>query len=189
MANRVYAVFAMKILENTPDRLVAVERPWFLAAMLAGFSVAVGYGLITDWAGMGWPTRALLLFLGAALLLVLHYFVHWVRAEFNRGIGRIEISRRGPFYETRRQYSLKYLNRVRVDENNSEGVTYRIVLEFDEAMLAEMDPARRADLEKQQRRGLRQAAPHEVPLTSYYSGVTNAGETARVLNEWVGVGA
>ena len=145
----------MKIIQNTPDRFVIVERPWFLAAMFMLFTAAIVNGLVTTWAEMELAERALLVGLALLLPLGAHYFVHWVRAEFDRTTGRIDIFRRGLLSRQHHTYSLRYLNRVLVEEQNNEGATWRAVLVFDKAMLSEMEPARRERLENEQARRIR----------------------------------
>lgn len=179
----------MKVIHNTPDRFVIVERPWFLASVFFMFTVAVLYALATSGAEMDIPERALLISFAILLPLGARYFIHWVRAEFDRTTGRVDIYRRGFFYDQHRNYSLRYLKRVLVEENNHEGVTRRAVLVFDEAMLSEMDPARRDRLERLKSQGFRQAAAHEAPLTVYYSSVSNVQGAAKALNAWLGVAA
>lgn len=179
----------MQIIQNTPDRLVVVEHPWFFAAILALFTAAIVNGLVTSWLEMELAERTLLVGLVIMFPLGAHYFVHWVRVEFDRITGRIDITRRGLFHHQHRTYSLRYLNHVRVEEHNDEGVTYRAVLVFDEAMLAEMEPARRARLEKRKSQGLRQAAANEAPLTAYYSSTSNVKAAVMAVNQWLGAPA
>lgn len=179
----------MKVIHNTPDRFVIVERPWFLASVFAMFTAAVLYALLTTGSEMDFAERALLTSFAVLLPLGARYFVHWVRAEFDRTSGRVDIFRNGLFYNQHRNYSLRYLKRVLVEENNHEGVTRRAVLIFDEAMLSEMDPARRERLERLKSQGFRQAAAHEAPLTVYYSSVSNVQGAAKALNEWLGAPA
>ncbi len=179
----------MKITQNTPDRFVVVERPWFLAAIFMLFTAAVIYGLVTDWTGMELAERALLIGFAIVLPLGAHHFIHWVSAEFDRTTGRVDIFRRGFLRDQHRTYSLRYLKRALVEEYNNEGVTYRAVLVFDEAMLAEMDPSRREQLERRKAQGFRQAAANEAPLTAYSSSTSDVKSTAKALNEWLGAPA
>lgn len=176
----------MKIIENTSDRLVIVERPWFLAAIMVLFTAAVVHGLATGWADMEISERAILTCFAFLLPLGLHCFVHWVRAEFDRTTGRVDVSRRGLFYDQHRTYALQHLKSARAEVQNHEAATWRAVLEFDKRMLAEMEPARRERLERLNAQGFRQAAANEAPLTAYYSSISNAENVAKTLNDWLG---
>ena len=176
----------MKVVQNTPEQFILEERPWFFAAIMALFAWAAVYGLVTTWAKIELTERALLAGLAMLFLAGAHYFIHWVRAEFDRTTGRIDVVRRGLFYARRRTYSLRYLNQVLVEEQSGEGATYRAVLVFDKAMLSEMDPERRERLERRKSQGLRQAAAHEAPLTVYYSSISDVKSVAKALNTWLG---
>ena len=179
----------MKIIENTHERLCIVERPWGLAGMLTVFSVVLIIGSVTHWAEMEWFVRALMVSWAVGLPLALHFFVHWVRADFNRLTGRIDIARRGPFYARRDVYPLRHFKRARADERKDDGVSYRLVFMFDEAMLDEMEPGLRARLERKRRRGFREVGPGDVPFTSYYSSAINAHDAAAKINAWADAAA
>jgi len=179
----------MKIIHNTSERLIIVERPWFLAAILILFTAATVNGLVTTWAEMKIAERALLAGLAVGMPLGAHHFVHWVRAEFDRTTGRVDIFRRGLFHNQHRTYSLRYLNRARVEAQSHEDATWRAVLVFDKAMLAEMDPERRERLERRKSQGFRQALANEAPLTAYYSSTSDVKGAVTALNRWLGATA
>lgn len=178
----------MHIAEHTPARMVIVEKPWFLTALLVAFMLAVGYALWTEWARLDWPVRLLLFGFLVGLPVILRTYVHFVRAEFDRESARISVRRTGIAYHRQAVWPLNLFTHARVDEQVSEGRTERVVLVFDEAVLDIIDPVERARLIAAHRRGFRQAAPHEAPLTAYYSGVANAATIVATINEWAGVG-
>ncbi|MEM8935456.1 MAG: hypothetical protein AAGC77_03520, partial [Pseudomonadota bacterium] len=103
-----------------------------------------------------------------------------------RFAGRIEVGRRGLFYREYRDLPLEHLNRARMDEGDSgDGKTYRLVLEFDDAVLAEIDPVERDALERRRTQHARDAGVVDIPFTAYYSGVTNAEEIGDDINAWL----
>jgi len=176
----------MRIIEQNSDRLILREQPWLLSGLLVLFTIAVAYGLVTSWAEEGWGVRGVLLFWTVILPFGLHYFVHWVRIDFDRLTGRIDILRRGLLFESRRSWPLKRLARAQLQEMRDEGVTTRVVLVFDQAMLSEMDPGERQRLARLKARGFRQAAPNEVPLAGYFSGGAGGKSVAGAINRWIG---
>ncbi len=175
----------MKIVEQNPSRLLLAEHPRFLAGLFALMILALGYMLFDQWDDMGTPERGLVVFLLMLFPVIMHFSVHWVDVRFSRAVGRIEIIRRGLFYNRTRSYRLDLFERARLDTNSSGdgGDTYRVVLIFDEAMVSEMPADLRDEIERQTRRGFRQTPPHEVPLTYYYSS-TEPLDIIKSINGW-----
>lgn len=162
----------MKVVEESPSRLVVEERPIFLAAIMALFTLVAAYGVIKDWRNLEWPVRAILIGFAVGIPVLTRYFVHWVNATFARATGRIEITRRGFLYDKLEVYPLRRLKKARRDiSSDSDGVTERVTLVFDEMMLDELEPERKARLLKASARGFRSAKANEAPLTAYFRAV------------------
>lgn len=176
----------MKIAEKNHSRLVLAEHPLLTAGLLVFSTLVLVYMLVDQWQEMGWPERSVVMAILCALPVITHFSIHWVDVYFSRALGRIEIRRRGLFYNQKRAYRLALFERARIDTNSSGdgGDTHRVVLIFDDAMVGEMPPDLRQEVEKQTRRGFRQTPPHEVPLTYYYTGGGNAEEMVAAINAW-----
>ena len=178
----------MKIAEQNHSRLVLAEKPRFLAGTLFLMAGVLGWMLWNQWSNMDLAARGVMLFMLTTMGVVIHFSVHWVEVRFSRALGTIEISRRGVVRNDQRRYRLDHFDRARLDESSSnDGTTYRVVLVFDEAMVAEMPADLRDNIQKQTRRGFRQTPPHEVPLTYYFSGGENAEQKiVDAINDWAG---
>ncbi len=157
-----------------------------LSAFLLMFVVYLVRAVMLDWSTFSMTERAALLGVASVMAAVLHFHIHWVRAEFDRASGRIEITRRGLIYRKREVYSLKALESVRIDQSSdSDGDSHRVVLVFSDRMLAELDPAERDRLVSRHKQGFRQVPPNEVPLTLYFSGISSPQDAALALNRWI----
>jgi hypothetical protein len=178
----------MKVAAPSPDLLVAEERPIAIVGILALF--ASGLCLAAFRAAQAGETRTALL-VGAfatVVALVLVFTAPFVRAEFSRATGRLEIVRRGLFGERCNVYPLARLRQAREELSEAGGSSGRLVLVFAPAMLDEIDPHHRAELERAQARGLRHGPLNEIPFTYYYSGLSDAGAAAAAINAWIGRG-
>lgn len=174
----------MKIVEQTDNKLVLAERPYIFAGLLAVFSAAAWYGVISDWSTLKWPQRAILIFWGLSIPAILKYMVHWVWIEFDKTLNRITIWRTGIGYRKHERYPLKSLHGVRVDQGEAENSTSRIVLSLDEDYLSTLPAAERAKLARNVKRGFRTVAANDVPLTRYYSARRNENEIAKTILTW-----
>ncbi len=179
----------MRVVEKNPGRLVLAEHPRFVAALFLMFILALAYALFDQWHTMDGATRGIIIFMLASLPIIMHFSIHWVDVRFSRALGRIQIIRRGLFYNRKRSYRLDQFERARLDTNSSgDGAdTYRVVLIFDEAMVNDMAPDLRHEVEKLNRWGFRQTRSHEVPLTYYYSS-TEPLDILKTINEWAQAG-
>ncbi|MCB1506526.1 MAG: hypothetical protein KDJ47_16245 [Hyphomicrobiaceae bacterium] len=176
----------MKIIENTHQRLVIVERPWFLAAMLVFFAGFFAYATAVNWDQM--PTLARIGFsvVPLAALMLLFATVRWVHVEFDRTLGRVTISRSAMWWGQRKQYALKDLEDVRADEDG-EGGSYRVVLSFSNDILARMDRKEHERLERRWQRGFRTIPPTDVALTAYYASNIDGPRISAEIRSWTGL--
>ena len=176
----------MKIAEQNHSRLVITERPWLLAGFLALMASVLGGLLFNEWSTMDFIARGVMISMLTILVVIIHFTIHWVDIRFSRALGTIELSRRGIVRNEQRRYRLDHFEHARLDESSSsDGTTYRVVLVFDDAMVAEMPDDMRDDIQKQTRRGFRQTPPNEVPLTYYFSGGERAErKIVDAINNW-----
>lgn len=158
-----------------------------LTGALTAFFGAVAYGLAAEWRDLTTAVRWVLLFWLVALPAGLHFLAQWVRADFIRTAGRVEVARRGIFGRRLEVYPLAHFQRARVDENRHEGVTRRLVFEFANEALETLDPDTRAVADRRRKLGTVSSGTLDVPFTAYYSGVTNAEAAAAAINEWAGI--
>ena len=177
----------MKIAEQNHSRLVITERPWFLAGFLGLMAGILAWLLWDEWSNMELVARGVMVFMLTIILVIIHFTVHWVDVRFSRALGTIELSRRGIVRNEQRRFRLDHFEHARLDESSSsDGTTYRVVLVFDDAMVAEMPGDVREDIQTQTRRGFRQTPPNEVPLTYYFSGGERAErKIVDAINAWV----
>lgn len=182
----------MRIVADTPERLIIKERPVIIAAMMALLFMSASASAVLGWERMAPAARVTAVALAIAVALIARLFIHWVTVDFERASARVEIARRGLFFYGGESYSLKHLEGARLDKasdpdrrSGADGASWRVVLVFSERMLGEPDRA-----EWKRRRGSRwgSARPNEVPLTSYYSAKANAEEVVFAINRWVGTG-
>lgn len=174
----------MRITDESPDRLVIVIVPWILIAAAGIFFGASSFGLVANWYEIGVLGQVLGIMWLAALFWGINFFVHRVEVTFSRNIDRLEIWRRGITSDIREIYPLHHFQLARVEGDDDEQTTQRIVLQFDEKILDELG----ADFwTKKQRRkaiGFKLTAPNEVPLTNYYASIAKTDEIAGRINAW-----
>jgi hypothetical protein len=173
----------MRVFEEKPDVLVVEESPWGFGAILLGVTGVLVWGLHENWGELSWFLRIFMGAFIALLWLVFFQIAFNVTARFDRGAGRINIARRGLFGTREETYSLRSFLRARVEESKDDGSTFRLVLVFSEAMIAEIDPVLRKRLEKEDERRL--LPLNEVPFTAYLSsGGSRLKNAAAAINVW-----
>lgn len=146
----------MRIRENTPDRLIVEDQPWFLGGVLIVF--VLGFVLAALTALTRGDVTATLAFVGVAagVGLIFGFFVERVWLILDRRASKVELRRRSLRRFRTEGFALPELEYALVQTNyDSDGNTYRLVL-------------KRRD----------QQAP--VPVTSYYSG--NQSDTQRMVD-------
>lgn len=174
----------MKITDESPERLVIVIVPWTLIAAASVFVVASVFGLVTNWQEIGLLGQALGLAWLGALFWGINFFVHRVEVTFSRNTDRLEIRRRGITNNIREVYPLHHFQLARVEGDNDEEVTQRIVLQFDEKILDEFGADFWTKKERRKVNGFQLTAPNEVPLTNYYASIAKTDEIAGRINGW-----
>jgi len=155
----------MRIRENTPDRLIVEDQPWFLGAILIAFMLGFALGAITSLSKGDGGAALLFLGLAAGIGLVFTFLVERVWLVLDRGTGSVELRRRSLRRFRTDGFDLSELEYALVQTDyDSEGNTYRLVL-------------KRRD----------QQAP--VPVTAYFSGNQSGTQRmARAIDDWLGTG-
>lgn len=177
----------MKVAEATADRLIIKETPWLTAAILALMLLGVGLVAMSKGQTLNAPAAIGLAAMAAAIAGVLVFGVRFVTVVFSRIAGRIEIESLSLSGTRRAAFSMTHFRHARVDCSAfGDGDASRVVLVFCDAMLGELDPVARADIERKRALGLRRAAANEFPLTVYYAGGDGARAAAAAINRWAG---
>ncbi len=149
------------------------------------FAIGAIWLLLRDFAAAGWGERLLLLFLAPGMTTLSYFTATWVTVRFERTQGVIEIERHRLFGRIEERYPLAELVKARRDaRDDSEGVTYRLLLVFSSAYLEALDDEVRDRLVRARRRGFRQTQPNEVPLTHYFTGFGDLASIADRINTW-----
>jgi len=174
----------MKITDESPDRLVIVIVPWALIAAAGIFFGASSFGLFTNWHEIGVLGQTLGIAWLAALFWGINFFVHRVEVTFSRNTDRLEIWRRGIISSIHEVFPLRHFQLARVEGDNDEQVTQRIVLQFDEKILDELGADFWTKKERRKVNGFQLTAPNEVPLTNYYASIAKTDEIAGRINAW-----
>jgi uncharacterized membrane protein len=173
----------VKIHANTPDTLTVSERPYLLAIALGAFLVILLGALAVEISVLDFFSRLAIIFLVAAIVLIINLCLKFVRVEFSKATGRIEFSSRGLFLATRETFALSEFQEAREDIiKDSDSETSRVVLVFSESMIASMDPLLRQKLERRRAQGLRRAKLNEIPLTVYYVSGDSAARAVAAIN-------
>lgn len=154
----------MKIIENTPDRLVAEDAPWGIGIGLIFFVlcfVGIGLFLLSEgiWAGL------IFMFVGGGLGLGGFWaFVRRVQVIFDEPSGMVILRRQSIFDKSEERHPLAKLLRAEIeasagrDSDGNRTTTQRILFVFDEGHL---------------------------PLTETYSNASGQLHVARQINEWL----
>ena len=155
----------MKIVENTPDRLVLKSVPWVMGILLCGFMLAcIAFGLSALMDGnmkdAFWGLLALPLFLSLFLLV----FVRRDDLTLDRSQNLLELRHSTFRGRMRVQHKLEHLDRAMIQSSRNEngGKTHRIALILDGGM---------------------DAGTH--PVTSVYTGGNGAKRGADAINDWL----
>lgn len=171
----------MRILEQTPDRLVLEIRPVALMVLCAGLFLlffVLGFGMrlfLPAIAGlMGIPDMGLsslprapgLNLLGYASvipLLVAVFLIKTRRLTFDRSSGKVTIASRGVLGRSEAGYPLADLHGARLDASRSggSGTTWRAVLHF-------------------------AGAAGDVPVTPYSTSGPGPSRMVAAINGWLG---
>lgn len=174
----------MKITDESPERLVIVIMPWLLMIAASIFVGASAIGMIANWQEIGPLGQALGLLWLSFLFWGINFLVHRVEVTFMRYTDKIEIWRRGIVRNIREVYPLQHFQLARVDGDNDEGTTQRIVLQFDEKILDEIGSEAWTQKERRKVNGFKLTAPNEIPLTNYYASIAKTDEIAGRINAW-----
>ena len=166
----------MKIVSETPDRLVIIERPWLLVAFHVAMIGGLGFYLWRNWTQTEAWLQALLAANGFLLMVSLRAFAHFVEVRFERFSGQVVIERRGVLLRRRETYPYAAFQAAKsVEFANDEGETRRLVLEFD----PHKAPAEFANRKKGDAGVL-----FEAPATWYYSNDRGPIAVAEAINAW-----
>lgn len=190
----------MKLVEETPSRLVLDHRPWGITsvflAILTAILVVPHY--VPDFGGI--VPQIFQLFAAAFIALFLLIFGVATRVEFDRSFDRVTISRGHllPFLPWAPEPKSRPLSGVKramvLADSSGEGTTYTVSLVFEEAAPPEILPPLPPDAPwyKRLARWLQsQAEPVPTdhwPLTNVRSsGRGHWQKIADIINRWLGV--
>lgn len=176
----------MRIVSSTPETLVVKTAPWFLAGILALFTIALLFVLVEKHD----EASPLAVFVMISMTAVVAGFAvataRWTTVTLSKAAGRIEFETAALIGGGRRAFALRHLIEARADAlSDSDGKSSRLLFVFSDAMAAEIDPIERQKIELLRRRGLRRATPTEIPLTIYYSSGDAAERLAAEINAWM----
>lgn len=180
----------MRVVEKSTVELTVTVAPWFLTVFLGAFSVGLAAVFMQQRAALDAIAAAALLLFIVVMAGVICFRVRWVKVDFSKATGRIEISSAGLFGTTLRHYALAHFMGAREDRlADSDGATSRLVLVFSDAMVGDLDPVERETIERGRKLGLHAAAINEVPLTAYFTSGSGAKDAALVVNAWAARGS
>jgi hypothetical protein len=153
----------VKVIEQSPTRLIIEDRPWLLGlSMLLLIVIMWGGSLFLYRIREGMGALILALVGTGVPLLIAVLMVQRVRLTFDRSAGTLSKTRQSVFGFSQTDYALIRLLRAEVSESSdSEGTTYRLVLKLTQ--------------------------PDEtVPFTSYFTSGRRPERLCKVVNEWTG---
>ena len=165
----------MRIVEQTPDRLVLEIRPIALMVLCVGLFLlffVLGFGIrlilpaiagLTRMPETGLPGMNILGYASVFPLLVGVFLIKTRRLTFDRPSGKVSIATRGLFGRGETQYPLADLQGASLAASRSgdSGTTYRAVLHF-------------------------AGATGQVPVTPYSTSGPGPSRTVDAINSWLG---
>lgn len=157
----------MKVLANTPDRLILERRPWILAISILLFTlvfVAIGLSQVASGQILG----SLAFGLGGGLVGFIGFwaFVRRTQVILDRGYGTVTIRRRSLFGFTQEVYPLDEVTGAEVETSSGGDTdTHRPALALDG-----------------------QTGPRRVPLVQVYVSGRSAERVVATIQDWLGNG-
>ena len=151
----------MKIVVETPERMVVEDRPWGLGGFLILFILSSLYGAWDSFIDGDAIVTALLLGIAALIFWALNRYVALGRLELNKAENSAYWHQISASKRVRRGWALSDLRRVIIEVHRGKGETHRITMIFDNGD----DP---------------------MPLTPYFSGLGRQEETKKRINRFLG---
>lgn len=159
----------MRLVEDTPGRLVLEDRPWILGSILAVAilfftMLALGLGQANLWLGLGMGLGAVLF--GAAFVA----FVRRVIVIFDRDAGAVVIRTASVLGQSQATHPLRDISGAGVETTVNRSTS------TNGSRLASNSETHRCVLH---------LAAQTVPLTEVSSSGDGAARTAEVINRWL----
>ena len=151
----------MKIVEESPRRLVVEDRPWGLGLMLVLFILSLTWGVLTELGSGSYGMAAFLAGLAGLIFWAMNRYVALGQLVLDRDTGRATWRQVSALSRVSETWDLSDLRRAVVEAHRDEGVTYRITLVFENGR-------------------------KPLPLTPYFSGLGRHEEVKARINRFLG---